>query len=268
MPSSYDYRPVRPVSPIAGYVGGKRVLAARIIERIEAVPHDLYAEPFVGMGGVFLRRRQAARVEVINDLSGDVITFFRVLQRHYLAFVEMLRFQLASRKEFERLVHTDPSTLTDLERAARFAYLQRTSFGGKVVGRVFGVDPRAASRFDVSRLPVLLEAIHERLAGVTIECLPYADLLRRYDRPGTFFYLDPPYWGSEGYYGPTFERADFERLASALTGLKGRWLLSINDVPQIRALFASCDIQPVTTTYTVRGGAGRRAAELLIAGGG
>ncbi len=194
-------RPVAPVSPVAGYVGGKRQLAKTIIARIEAIPHATYAEVFVGMGGVFLRRRHAPRAEVINDLSRDVATFFRVLQRHYQPFLDMIKWQLTSRREFERLVATNPDTLTDLERAARFLYLQRTAFGGKVAGRGFGVDARSSGRFNVDKVGLLLEAVHERLAAVVIEQLPYAAFLARYDTPGTLFYLDPPYWGSEGYYG-------------------------------------------------------------------
>ncbi len=109
---------IKPIRPVAPYVGGKRLLAAKLIERINAVPHATYAEPFVGMGGVFLRRAQLPQAEVINDLSGDVATFFRILQRHYAHFMEMLKFQLTTRQEFERLRATDPDTLTDLERAA------------------------------------------------------------------------------------------------------------------------------------------------------
>ncbi len=137
----------KPVSPAAPYVGGKRILAPEVIKRINAVAHNTYAEPFVGMGGVFFRRTQCPRAEVINDLNGDVANFFRILQRHYVHFMEMLRFQLTSRREFERLIATDPDTLTDLERAARFLYLQKAAFGGKVVGRAFGVDPAASARF-------------------------------------------------------------------------------------------------------------------------
>ncbi|MFN7130422.1 MAG: DNA adenine methylase, partial [Brevundimonas sp.] len=126
---------MRPISPVAGYVGGKRQLAKRLIARIEETPHDLYAEAFVGMGGVFFRRQSRPKVEVINDLSKDVATFFRILQRHYQAFTDMLKWQVASRAEFERLVTVEPDALTDLERAARFLYLQKLAFGGKVSGR-------------------------------------------------------------------------------------------------------------------------------------
>ncbi len=264
MPESM--REVRPIDPVAPYLGGKRHLAKRIIRALEAIDHVTYAEPFVGMAGVFLRRKQAARAEVINDWNKELATFYRVIQRHYPQFRDTLKFQISSRTEFERLIATDPETLTDLERAARFLYLQRTAFGGKISGRNFGVSPERPGRFDVTKLGPLLEDLHERLAAVTIECLPYAAFIERYDRPGTLFYLDPPYWGGERDYGRgLFERADFERLATILAEIRGRFVLSLNDVPEIRTLFGAFTIEAVETTYSVaKAGNGMRAAELLI----
>ena len=259
-------RPVEPALPIAPYIGGKRNLARRVCQVLETIDHDGYAEPFVGMGGVFLRRQHAPKVEVINDLNRDVATLFRVLQRHYVAFLEMLRFQLTSRAEFERLIAIDPDTLTDLERAARFLYLQRTAFGGKIAGRNFGVSSDRPGRFDITRLGSMLEAVHDRLAAVTIECLPWERFIPRYDRPGMLVYLDPPYWGSETDYGRAmFGRDDFAALAAVLQGLKGSFLLSINDVPEIREIFAWAQLEEVETTYTLASGRGaKRARELLI----
>jgi len=94
---------IQPVAPAAGYIGGKRNLAGRLVGIIDRIEHDGYAEPFIGMGGVFLRRRSQPKVEVINDASGDVATFFRVLQRHSAYMIDMLRFRVTSRSEFERL---------------------------------------------------------------------------------------------------------------------------------------------------------------------
>lgn len=259
-------RIVKPARPAAAYVGGKRNLAARLVARIEEVPHKTYAEPFVGMGGVFFRRTSAPAAEVINDLNGDVAGFFRVLQRHYTPFMEMLRYQVTSRREFERLAKTDPATLTDLERAARFLYLQRTTFGGKVAGRTFGISPHMGSRFDVTRLAPVLEALHERLSGVVIECLPWAAFLSRYDKPETLFYVDPPYWGSEAAYGQPFGPGDLEGLSAALKALRGAFILSLNDCPEVRALYAWARLMPVRTTYTVNRGEPARAGELIITG--
>lgn len=258
------YKSVEPVRPAAGYIGGKKQLAKTIIAAIEKIHHDTYAEPFVGMGGVFLRRRRAPRAEIINDRSGDVATFFRILQRHYVPFMDMLRWQITGRQEFERLKASNPLTLTDLERAARFLYLQRTAFGGKVSGRNFGVDP-LGGRFNVTKLMPMLDELHERLAGVVIECLPWAEFIGRYDRPGTLFYLDPPYYGGETDYGVgLFDRAEYDRMAEVLSGIQGRFILSLNDVPAIRKAFKGFALRPVKLTYSLSGGNGRPVGELII----
>ncbi len=260
--------PETPVAPVAPWLGGKRLLASRIVDRLGQMPHITYVEPFVGMGGIFLRRPFRAKAEVINDASRDVANLFRILQRHFVPLMDMLRWQVTSRSEFERLRAAAPDTLTDLERAARFLYLQRTAFGGKVNGQNFGVSPAAPARFDVTRLAPLLEAVHERLAGVVVECLPWRALLARYDRPGTLFYCDPPYWGCEDDYGVgMFGRQEFEALADTLGTLRGQWLLSLNDVPEVRRIFGRFRIEVVETRYSIAGGhgAGRdKVNEVLI----
>lgn len=264
MESSPNLIPCHPVRPVAAYIGGKRNLSRLVIERLHVIPHTTYVEPFIGMGGVFLRRPFRATAEVINDISGDVVTLFRILQRHYVAFTDMLRWQITSRAEFERLAAANRDTLTDLERAVWFLYLQRTAFGGKVAGRNFGVSVGNGGRFDVAKLAPILEDVHERLAGVVIEQLSWDVLLRRYDRPQTLFYLDPPYWGNEDDYGTgVFCRADFERMAAILGGLKGHFVLSLNDRPEVRAVFARFAIEAVSTTYSISGRA-ERVGEVLI----
>lgn len=260
--------PVRSVKPVAGYIGGKRNLAKRLTALIARIDHTTYAEPFVGMGGIFLRRASRPKAEVINDISGDVITLFRILQEHYPYFIDMLKWRLTSRAEFERLLRQNPETLTDLQRAARFLYLQRAAFGGKVAGRTFGVDPGSPARFDVTRLEPMLADVHERLAGVVIERLPYGDFIARYDRPGTLFYLDPPYWNCETDYGQgVFSREDFGQLAAQLGAIKGKFLLSINDTPGVRETFAAFPMVEVATSYSISTSATGRAkpaGELII----
>lgn len=259
--------PVTPISPVAPWLGGKRNLAKRICARLDATPCTTYAEPFVGMGGIFLRRSTRPRAEVINDRSREIATLFRILQRHYVQFLDVLKFGLTTRAEFERLVQVNPDTLTDLERAARFLYLQRTAFGGKVSGRNFGVSKDRPGRFNLTTLEPMLEDLHTRLSGVVIECLDWSAFIPRYDAVETLFYLDPPYWGCEDDYGKAiFARADFQRLSDLLRGIQGRFLMSINDVPEIRAAFAWAQIEEVQTTYSVAGksGAHMPRAELLI----
>lgn len=255
---------VAPAAPIAPWLGGKKRLHPLIIERIEAIAHHAYVEPFVGMGGVFLRRRYRPRLEVANDLNGEIINLFRILQRHYPQLMEVMRFQLTSRREFDRLRQTDPVTLTDLERAARFIYLQRLAFGG-TVGGVFGVAPTSGPRFSLNRLGPVLDAAHDRLEGVVLEQLDWAELVRRYDARTTLFYLDPPYFGNETDYGKgMFDRSQFGLMADLLRSIDGAFVLSINDTPEIRATFGGFFVEPVRLTYSVAAAGATQAQELII----
>lgn len=250
--------------PVAPWLGGKKKLSAKIIERVEAIEHATYAEPFVGMGGVFLRRTWRPALEVANDANGEITNLFRILQQHFPQFLDVLKYQIASRREFERLRKVDPAHLTDLQRAARFLYLQRQAFAGQIDG-VFGVSPGRANRFSLSRLEPILEAAHERLEGVVFESLDWGELVDRYDAADTLFYLDPPYWGGESDYGKgLFQREDFAAMADQLAGIKGRFLLSINDVPEIRDLFAQFRFEEVRLTYSVSTGDQTEAAELFV----
>ena len=273
MPSTQDRPPeplqeTAPAKPLAPWLGGKRFLAARIIERIEAIPHRCYAEPFVGMGTVFLRRAKRPPAEAINDINGEIGNLFRVIREHPDELERQFRWVLASRREFRRLLDTPPETLTDVQRAARFAYLQRLRFGGRPASTSTGFGPHYPAKFRAAQMPRLIRAAHRRLQRVQIDCLEWGEFIRRYDRPFTLFYIDPPYWGHETDYGKgLFARDDFARMAEILRGLKGRFILSLNDRPEVRETFAGFRVEEVTTVYTANARAARRVGELLIGNG-
>lgn len=177
----------------------------------------------------------------------------------------MLRFQVTSRDEFERLKATDPDTLTDMQRAARFLYLQCVAFGGKVAGRNFGVSVGRPGRFNINKLASDLADLNERMAAVVIERLDWSEFIRRYDRPGTLFYLDPPYFGCEGDYGrDLFDQAQFVAMAGQLRRISGRFILSLNDTPEVREIFASFDFEEVGVRYTLAGAANSSMAREVI----
>ena len=106
---------------------------------------------------------------------------------------------------------------------------------------------------------------HERLEGVVFESLDWAELIPRYDTPDTLFYLDPPYWGGENDYGKLmFERDDFQKMANVLKNIQGRFILLINDVPEIREMFDGFHMEPMKLKYSISAGANTEAAELII----
>jgi DNA adenine methylase len=253
------------VLPIAPYLGGKRNLARRLVERINKIDHITYAEPFVGMGGVFLRRDTPARSEVVNDINKDIFNLFRQIQEHESYFLDYLSNQLTMREEFARLVKVPPETLTDLQRAARFLYLQRTCFGGNPKWNSFGVSPERGGRFNIAILNEMIRRLHKRMAGVVIECLPYDELITRYDRPSTLFYLDPPYYGCENDYGNNiFSRTDFQKIGEQLASIKGQFIMSINDTAEIREVFDMFDMEEVRLNYSVAKKGSTQAKELII----
>lgn len=254
----------RKALPLAPWVGGKAYLCREILPRIAAIPHEFYGEPFIGMAGVFLRRARPARIEAINDLSSDVVTLFRVAKHHPEALAAELRLSLVSRADFKMLLDVDPSTLTDIQRAARFIRLQRLRYSGKPDSRSFAIRSTVAKSFDTTALREAIDALHDRLARVCIEQLDWREFLTRYDRPGALFYLDPPYFGCEHYYGRgLFQRSDFADMAEILGSLKGRFLLSLNDRPEVRDMFRRFEIHAFQCRYNV-GRSGNTGHELII----
>lgn len=262
---THEQYPVRPCAPVAPWIGGKSRLADTIIHWINSVEHGLYAEPFIGMGGVFLRRTQRPKAEVINDRSHDVANLFRVCRRHPEELVRALDLLPFSRAEFLNMLDSHLPGLTDIERAARFLYILKSGFGGKAVTRSFAVQRESSGRFNSLKIAPLIRDLHARLSTVTIECLDYQDFIPLYDSDGALFYLDPPYWGCEDDYGKNlFSRDDFERIADILAQIKGRFLLSLNDTPEVRDIFRAFDMHEVVTKYTINGAHAQDAPELII----
>jgi DNA adenine methylase len=242
------------------YIGGKNRAALRILPLIPQ--HICYTEPFLGGGQVFFRKARSD-VEVINDLSKDVVIFFRICQNHYEELTRYLKFMVVSRAWFELLQRTDPETLTDIQRAARFLFLQKTSYAGRVVRQNFRYSSLQIPNFRPDKIPDILQQTHERLVGVQIECLPYERIFEKYDRSTTFHFLDPPYW-QRTLYQFNFSRQDFEKLSERLRRLKGKFLMTLDDHPEVRRIFHSFQINPFQMTYSSQRKAGRRYQELFI----
>lgn len=249
-------------SPLA-WVGGKSKLTATIIPLIP--PHKCYVETFAGAAWVMFRKPES-KVEVINDINSDLVTLYRVIQNHLEEFVRYFKWSLISREEFARLQAVPPETLTDIQRSARFYYLVRNAFGAKIVGQSFGIASTSKPRLNLLRLEEDLSEAHLRLSRATVENLPYETLIKRYDSKDTFFYCDPPYWDCENDYGKgLFDKTDFERLRDVLKSCQGKWLVSINNVPQIRTLFEGFEFKEVKTNYSIGKNEGKPVTELLIA---
>ena len=248
--------------PIIAWPGGKRRLLKQLLSDIPK--HDSYVEVFCG-GAALLLAKEPAKAEVINDINGELVRLYRCVQHHLDEFVRQFRWALSSREMFRWAQMQEPETLTDIQRAARFYYLQKLAFGGKTSGQTFGVDSRGPARLNLLRMEEDLSQAHLRLIRVTIENLPWRDCIARYDQPGALFFLDPPYWRTAGY-GVDFPRGEYDDLAAGMAGLKGKAILTINDHPDMRAVFRQFSRKKVGITYTVGGGKVPRkeSGELII----
>lgn len=250
-------------NPIIPWPGGKRRLLKHLYPHFPQ--HECYVEAFAGGAAALLMRPFPAPVEVLNDINGDLVCLYRCVRYHLDEFVRHFRWSLVSRQMFEWAQMERPETLTDIQRAARFYYLQKLAFGGKVSGQNFGyVASGSGPRLNLMRIEEELSAVHIRLANVIVEHLPWWDCLERYDRPGTLHYLDPPYWETEGY-GVDFPFSEYERMAVLMRTVQGKVVLSINDHPEIRRVFDGFTMVPLQIKYTVgRERGGEAAGELII----
>lgn len=245
--------------------GGKTRLLQHLLPLLSDNPHTCYVEAFAG-GAAVLFAREPAKVEVLNDTHGELVRLYRVIAHHLEEFVRHFKWSLTSREMFRwaQLQHVD--TLTDIQRAARFYYLQRLAFGGKVSGQSFGASHAAPKRINLLRLEEDLSAAHLRLHRVVIEALPWQQCIARYDAPHTLFLLDPPYWETEGY-GGSFGIEQYDQLAEVMASLKGRAILTINDHPEMRRRFDRFRGKTVGITYTIGGGKGARRKERIYVTG-
>lgn len=239
--------------------GGKSRLLQHILPLIGE--HTCYCEPFAGGLAVLLAKPRAS-VEVINDRHGDLVCFYRCVRFHAEPLLTELEFVLNSRKEFMDF-RAQPG-LTDIQRAARWFYRNRLCFGGSDID-TFGTSALSGSDSRARRLETIRE-LTVRLDRAVIEELDWEACVRRYDRPTTVFFLDPPYTGCGETAYAAWTTADVMKLREVLRTLQGRWIVTLNDAPETRQIFADCKVRPVKRALGINGkaGKGRQYAELVI----
>lgn len=246
--------------PIIPWIGGKRRLAKHILPLFPE--HTCYVEPFCGAAALYFMK-QPAKVEVLNDISGELVNLYRVVQHHLEEFVRQFKWSLISREMYKWLQITPEVILTDIQRAARFYYLQKMAFGGKVSGQTFGTASTTRPRMNLLRIEEELSAAHLRLARTYVEHLDWKTCIQKYDRSHTLFYADPPYWQTEGY-GVPFPFEEYQALAEVMRSCKGKLILSINDHPDIRDVFAGFRMEQVAIHYSVNSNKVKSSAELIL----
>lgn len=224
--------------PILRWAGGKSRLLSHLLPRIPE--HVCYVELFAG-GAALLLAKERSKMEVLNDINGDLVSLYRNAQYHLPALLAEMEYTLAARANLKDFL-TQPG-LTELQRAARWYVRNRISFAG-------GMTTYAVSRSHFpSRENALenLQNFNKRLDRVSIENLSYERCMEVYDSKDTFFFIDPPYLEADtGTYQGWTEK-DLRTLRKRVGKLRGQWLVTVDDSPLNRELFSDCRVEAITT---------------------
>lgn len=220
------------INSFMAWVGGKKALRDEILARFPR-NYKRYIEVFGGAGWVLFHKPPGNDFEVFNDFNGNLVNLYRCVREQPEALRNELRYMLNSRLDFEYMkgmLHSQ-AVLPDVRRAAYYYALIRYSYAAGT--STFGSQPHAMW----NNFP-LIESAAGRLQKVVIENKDCVKLIRQYDRPESFSYCDPPYYNADQYYeAVSSDGFDHAGLADALLGIKGKFLLSYNDCPEIRALY-------------------------------
>lgn len=246
------------------WVGGKKALRDEILTRFP-LGYTRYIEVFGGGGWVLFHKPPGRDFEVYNDFNPLLTNLYRCVREQPEELIAALTFVLNSRIDFfyVREMLKTPTQIPDVQRAAYFYQVIRQSYAS-------GLDTFGALAHPMwNKFPLIRQAC-ARLQSVVIENKDFEALIKQYDRPESFFYCDPPYFSTEDYYeNVSFTEKDHQRLAGALMGIEGKFLLSYNDCPEIRALYSRPGISIESTlrlsNIAQRYEGGKQYAELLIA---
>lgn len=233
------------------WVGGKKALREEVARRFP-LSYERYIEVFGGGGWVLFHKPLGNDFEVYNDFNGLLANLFRCVRDKPDLLIRALDYVLNSREDFDRArLALRQARTTEIQRAAWFYQIIRQSYASALTS--FASQPHDLW----SDFPLIRQA-HRRLANVVVERQDFGTLIRHYDRPETFFYCDPPYHATEGYYQNIgedgFTGRDHIRLRDTLCSIEGKFLLSYNDDAFIRNLYDApgIRIQPVKRLNNLR----------------
>lgn len=241
------------------YIGGKKLLRYEILKRFPAEKPHKYIEVFGGAGWVlFAKEPVGGQQEIFNDYNSDLINLYRCIKYHAEEVQKECALMLNSREQFYAFKsQLKAEGLTDIQRASRFLYLLKISYGADK--KSYGCTDR-----NVYYAVNMLKDVSQRLKKVTIENQSYDVLIKHYDKENVLFYLDPPYYKTEHYYGNLFSLEDHEKLRDILSKIKGKFILSYNNCPYIKELYKDFYIEEVSRNNNLKYNDNNKYEELII----
>lgn len=221
------------------WIGGKKSLRKIICDNFP-VDYEKYVEVFGGAGWVLFNEERPGKTEIYNDYNSELVNLFRCVKFHSEEVKKQLNYLLNSRELFQDfLAQYNMRGLTDIQRAIRFFMIIKTSYGSKLT--TYGCVKR-----NVENMTAMFDEIQKRLNTVIIENQDFEKLIHSQDKSSTFFFLDPPYFGTENYYkNVNFTKDDHIRLCNTIKDVKGKFLITYNDCEYIRELYKDFKIEEV-----------------------
>lgn len=240
------------------WIGGKKLLRNEILKRFPEEKTTKYIEVFGGAGWVlFAKDIVSGQQEIFNDYNSELINLYRCVKYHAEELQKECDFLLNSREQFNDFkCQLKVDGLTDIQRASRYLYLIKVSFGADK--KSFGCSNRS-----IYYAVDMLKDVSKRLNKVTIENQIYETLISHYDKENVLFYIDPPYYKTEKYYGNLFSIEDHEKLRDILKNLKGKFILSYNNCSYIKELYKDFYIEEVSRNHNLKSNS-ERYKEVII----
>jgi len=252
------------VKPVITRPGGKTRMLKLLLPILDHIDHKVYCEPFAGGAAVLLGKSPSYH-EIINDLDGNVINLYRQIKHHRGEMIKALKLLPSSRGLFtEHLDILNSRHSTEIQKATAFAYCNFHCFGAD--NTTFGVQ-RLGFRTN-SYLIKKVIAFSKRIDRVTIENLTWQRCIDLYDCKEALFFLDPPYTAGKVDAYNAWSMDDVNELRSKLDAIQGRWVVTLNDSAENRAVFNGCRIRGTTTAAAMRkrtqGQTRARFSEIII----
>ena len=213
-------------TPIS-YYGGKQNMLRHILPKIPA--HKHYIEPFFGGGAVFWAK-EPSQFEVVNDISDRLMTFYKVLKYDFEEIERLVDETFHSRaqhRQSDELYISQKNEVTRQIECAWSVWIQSNMSFGTMIGGGFGYDRSGKSALRIfNKKNRFTDEYQKRLKLVTIESYDVLKVIRAYDGPDSFFYLDPPYVSSDQGPYKGYKMEDFIALLDACANMQGKFLLS------------------------------------------
>ncbi len=233
------------------YIGGKNRMAKWIGNYI---PNDIetYVEVFGGAFWVYVNgevhKKPILKNVIYNDYNRYMTNLFaccRNPQEFLKSMDEIVAQDSELFYEFKKDVFENKNIkdieIPDYDYGMKYAYIVTQIFSGlnPEKGKFIDLKGKYSSKFDAFRRRLKNPKVIEKLNKITnVENMDCADVIKKYDSPTTYFYVDPPYWKTENYYSlHDFDTDDHKRLADVLKNIEGRFSLSYYDFEQLHEWF-------------------------------